>query len=107
MLAEFEIFFAHTQLLIPVDALINPVFKPLVLGARFDEIFDFHLFEFPVAEDKVAGGNLIAERLTDLGNAEGQLLAGGIDHVLEIDEHTLGSFRPQIDCGRLHPQPDP
>ena len=97
MLAEFEVFFAHAQFLLPVDALINPVFKPFVLGARFDEVLDFHLLEFTVAEDEVAGGNLIAEGLAHLGDAEGQLFAGSVDHILEIDEHALGGLRSQID----------
>ena len=35
----------------------------------------FHLFEFPHPEDELAGHDLVAERLTDLGDAEGDLQA--------------------------------
>ena len=91
--------FFDAQFLVPVQPLIDPLFKILLLGAGFDEVFDFHLFKFTVAENEVAGGNFITERFTHLGDAEGQFLAGGGNDVLKIDEHALGGFRPQVDGG--------
>ena len=61
-----------------------------------DEILHLHLLEFPGAEDEVARGDLVAERLTDLGDAEGQFHAGGVDDGFEVHEHALGRFRAQV-----------
>ena len=45
-----------------------------------------HLFEFTNAEDEVAGGDLVAEALTNLADAERNLLAGGAQDVVEVDK---------------------
>ena len=65
------------------------------LGRRH-EVLHLHLLELAGAEDEVLGGDLVAERLAHLGDAEGRLLAGGLDHVGEVDEHALGRLRPQV-----------
>ena len=97
MLAQLKVFFPDAQFEVPVKALLEPVVKPFLVCSRLNKELDFHLLELPAAEDKVAGGNLVAEGLAYLGNTEGQLLPGGGNHVLEVDEDTLGGLRTQVD----------
>ena len=74
----------------------------LPIGRRGDEVFDFHLLELAGAEDEVAGVDFVTERLTDLGDAERQLHAAGIDHVLKVNEDTLRRFRAKVSrCGSV------
>jgi hypothetical protein len=65
-----------------------------------DEVFHLHLLELARAEDEVARGDLVAERLADLGDAERQLHAAGVDDVLEVHEHALRRLGPQVGDGR-------
>ena len=55
-----------------------------------------HLLEFADAEDKVAGGDLVAEGFADLAHAERQLFAGGALDIGEVDKDALRRFRAQI-----------
>ncbi len=87
----------HAQGQKPVFAEILPVGVPFHLRAGGAEKFQFHLLKLPGAEGEVAGGDLVAEGFADLGDAEGDLLAGGALHVPEVDEDALGGLRPQID----------
>ena len=73
-----------------------PVVEPLQIGARLAEELQLHLLELTDAEDEVAGGDLIAEGLADLANAEGQLFPGGTLHIYEVDENALRSFGTEI-----------
>ena len=61
-----------------------------------DEVFDLHLLELPGPECRVARCNFVAEGLAYLGDAEGELAAGGREHVGEVDEDALGRFRSQV-----------
>ena len=74
-----------------------PIGKPFQVGVGLAEELQLHLLKLPDTEDEVAGGDLVAEALADLGNAEGQLFPGGALHVLEVDEDALGGFGPEID----------
>ena len=71
----------------------DPVLVPLVVCARLDEELDLHLLELAVAEDEVARRDLVAERLADLGDAEGQLLAPRLLTIGEVDEDALRRLR--------------
>src|SRR5688572_17570499 len=64
---------------------------------RLDEELDLHLLELYVAKDEVAGRDLVAEDLADLGDAERQLLPGYREDVLVLDEDRLRSLWPQVD----------
>ncbi len=86
---------AETQ--IPPASLLEPVVEPFICRLRPDEVLDFHLLELPAAEDEVAGGNLVAERFPELGDAERQTFPRRVEHVLKIDEDTLRGLRPQVD----------
>ena len=56
-----------------------------------------HLLEFDGAEDEVAGRDLVAERLADLRDAEGDLGARRALHVQKVDEFALRRLGAQID----------
>src|SRR6185295_10017239 len=72
----------------------------LGLGWRHEELH-LHLLELAGAEDEVARGDLVAERLPDLRDPEGRLLAREGHHVLEVDEDALRRLRAQVDLGAL------
>ena len=78
--------------------------QPFAVGAGFDEVFDLHLLEFPGPEGKVARRDFISECLAYLGDAEGKLFTGGVDHVGEVDEDALGGLGAQVHLagGVLH-----
>ena len=68
---------------------------PLFIGPRFDEELEFHLFKLAGPENEVARRDLVAERLTDLGDPKRGLHARTVHHVLEVHENTLGCFGTQ------------
>ena len=89
---------------VPVEALLQPVLVPaLGLVGRHEELH-LHLLELERAEDEVAGRDLVAERLADLGDAERRLAARELQHLLEVEEDALGGLRAQVDgrAGLLH-----
>src|SRR5699024_3332529 len=55
-----------------------------------------HLLELAGAEDEVAGGDLVAERLADLADAEGRLAPRRRHDVGEVDEDALRRLRAQV-----------
>src|SRR5919202_166268 len=77
-------------------ALVDPVLVPLLVRAGLDEELHLHLLELAGPEDEVAGGDLVAEGLPDLSDAERRLLPGRTHHVGEADEDALRGLRPQV-----------
>ena len=74
------------------------------LGGRLlgsDEVLHLHLLELAHPEDEVAGADLVAERLADLGDPERQLLARRLQDVLEVDVRALGGLRAEVDDRRV------
>ena len=69
------------------------IFFPFV---RMDEIFDFHLGAFTIAEDKVARTDFVTECLSLLGNAEWKARINSIENIFVISEDTLGSFGAKV-----------
>ena len=61
-----------------------------------DEELELHLLELARTEDVVAGGDLVAEGLADLADAEGRGLAAGDHHVGELREDGLGRLGTEI-----------
>ena len=55
---------------VPLEPLLAPVVEPLGGLGRRHEILQLHLLELPGAEHEVPGGDLVAERLADLGDPE-------------------------------------
>src|SRR5207249_6618725 len=56
-------------------------------------------FELPQPKDRVAGSDLVAKRLADLGDAEGRPQPGRAEHIGEVDEDALRRLGPEIDLG--------
>ena len=83
----------------PVLAEILPVGEPLQVGAGLAEELALHLLELAGTEGEVAGGDLVAEGLAHLADAEGQLLAGGALDVVEVDEDALSGLGTQVGDG--------
>ncbi len=81
---------------VPAEPLVEPVLEPLLGLGRRHEVLHLHLLELAGAEDEVLRGDLVAERLAHLGDAERRLLAGGLEHVGEVDEHALGRLGPEV-----------
>ena len=75
-------------------------FQPLVGEAhavlRAAEILDLHLLELAGAEGEIARVDLVAERFSDLRDAEGQLHAVRIEHVLVLAENRLRGLRAEV-----------
>src|SRR5947209_13376955 len=85
---------------VPAHALVAPVVERLVVLLRTDEVLHLHQLELADAEDVVAGRDLVSESLALLRDAEGHADAGGVDDVLEVDEHALRGLRPEVDLRR-------
>src|SRR5205814_4977587 len=74
VLVEPQVLLADAQVYVPAEALLDPALVPFLVGAGLDEELHLHLLELPGAEDEVARGDLVAEGLTDLADAERDLL---------------------------------
>ena len=95
--ADPEMALAEPVAPVPVVARLHPVAVPLVGLGRRDEELHLHLLELERAEDEVARGDLVAERLADLGDTERRLAARDLGHVLEVDEDALRRLGAQVD----------
>ena len=68
---------------------------------RFAKVFHFHLFEFAGAEDRILKDDFVAERFSDLRNAERNLHPVRLNDIFKIDEDALTGFRAQVYDGRV------
>jgi hypothetical protein len=104
MLVEAEVLLPDPQGPMPPHPLLPPVLEPLVVGAGLHEELHLRLLELPGPEDEVPGGDLVPERLSDLGHPEGDLLAGSRLDVQEVHVGALGRLGAQVDHvgGVLH-----
>ncbi len=104
VIAQAQMVGTQAELHVPVQACPTPVLVPAVALVRRDEELHLHLLELARAEDEVAGRDLVAKRLADLRDAERRLLAGELQHVLEVHEDALGGLRAQVHrrAGLLH-----
>src|SRR3989338_6718527 len=77
-----------------------PLFKNVFpfLFFRIKEIFNFHLFKLPCAEDKIAWSDFIPESFSDLSNTKGKAHPGRISNISKIYEDALRCFGTQIYC---------
>ena len=98
VLAQAQPLRRHAVALVPGAALGQPLLeRGGGLRLRPDEVLHLHLLELAHPEDEVAGRDLVAERLADLGDAERQLLARRLLDVLEVDVRALRGLRAQVD----------
>ena len=96
--AQMLLFDAEAQQ--PVLAVVLPVAEPLEVGAGLAEELALHLLELAGAEGEVARGDLVAESLAHLTDAEGQLAAGGALDVGKVDEDALRRLGAEVAGGR-------
>ena len=74
---------------------------PFFVGSGFAEELKLHLLKLAGAEDEVTGSNFVAERLTDLADAERRLLTCRGHNISEVDEDSLCGFGTQVVQARL------
>jgi len=93
---------AHIQ--IPLVPRPDPFFVTFWRLRGQAKIFDFHLLEFTRAESKIAGGDFVAERFADLGDAKRKFTVGAVNDILKVDEYALRGFGTHINhvTGALH-----
>ena len=97
VVTQAQVLLGHSERIQEVFAVTSPVLEPFQIRTGFAEKLQLHLLELTGPEGEVAGGNLIAERLTDLTDTERQLPSGGTLCVLELHKNALRGFRAQID----------
>ena len=102
VLAEAQPLRGHAVGLVPRPPARQPLLERL-RRARFgpDEVLHLHLLELAHPEHEVAGRDLVAERLADLGDAERDLLARALLDVLEVDVAALGRLGAEVDDRRV------
>ena len=96
MVAQTQILVLQTDGQQPVVAERAPILEPFEVGAGLAEELQLHLLELAHAEDEVARGDLVAEALADLADAERQLFARRALDVVEVDENALRRLGTQI-----------
>ena len=97
VVVETVVLRAHSEVDMPLHSLLFPLCKPLQLGSGLDEELHLHLLELPHAEYELAGDDLVAEGLADLGDTERNLHSAGLLDVEVVDEDALGGLRTQVD----------
>ncbi len=85
---------------VPVHSPGTPVGEPLHVGTGLHEELHFHLLELSRTEDEISGSDLVAKRLSDLGDSEWHFLPGRLLHVDEIHIRPLRRLGTQVDDGR-------
>ena len=96
VVVESVILVPHAEGFVPFHAGFLPLLEPFHLGAGLAEELHLHLLELAHTEDELAGDDLVAEGLTYLGDAEGNLHAAGFLHVDVVHEDALGGLRAEI-----------
>ena len=105
VLAQAQVVLAQAEVDVPVVARLLPEVVPARRLVGRDEELHLHLLELARAKDEVAGRDLVAERLADLGDAERRLLAAELQDVLEVDEDALRGLGAQVGDRRRSPPP--
>ena len=99
VLTEAEALLGHAVVGVPRPAAREPLLEDARRVTGRDEVLHLHLLELAHPEDEVAGRDLVAKALADLGDAEGQLLARRLLDVLEVDVAALRGLGAQVDDG--------
>ncbi len=94
--AQGQVLGAHAQRSPPLDPGARPEVEPLAGLLRRAEPLELHLLELAAAEDEVARGDLVAERLADLRDPERHAHAAGVEHVAVVEEDALRGLRAQV-----------
>lgn len=91
----------NSKIDVPAIALGAPVLVPLLSIFGRNEELKFHLLELTRSENEISRRDFVAERLTDLRDAERRLLPTRLQHVGKVDEHALCSFWSQVGNRRI------
>ena len=65
-------------------------------GVWRDEIFDFHLGAFTVAENKIAWADFVSEGFALLSETKRNVGVDGIDNIFIISENALGGLGAEV-----------
>src|SRR5262249_44653301 len=103
VVAQAEVPAGEPEVAPPAVARVAPELVPLRRLVGVDEELELHLLELARAEDVVAGRDLVAERAAHLADAERDLHARRVEHVLEVVEHALRGLGPEIGLRLLVP----
>src|SRR5262249_49672494 len=101
VVADAEVLAGEPEVLPPAEAGVAPVLVPEVGLVGVDEELELHLLELARAEDEVARRHFIPEAPPYLADAERDLDARRVDHVLEVEEHALRRLRAEVGLGLL------
>src|SRR3990167_10022531 len=71
MLAQPKALSDDTDRSEPIETILNPIFIPFYGFFFVTEKFHLHLFKFARTKNKIAWGNFIAKRFSNLSNAKG------------------------------------
>src|SRR5829696_6963242 len=96
LLVEAQVGGADAEVNEPLVAVVDPLLMHALVLAGAHEVLHLHLLELARAEDEVAGRDLVAERLADLRDAEGNLPPQRRLHVQEVDEDALRRLGPEV-----------
>src|SRR5438105_4488205 len=105
MIEESEAVASHSERFdIPAHALFAPVVEPTLVLFRLDKVFQLHQLELTKPEDEITRSNLVAKGSPLLRDPKWHANPRGVDHVLKVNKHSLGSLRPEIclRCTVLH-----
>lgn len=92
---DMNLITCNTNIFVELEAKLQPLVGKGKAVFSAAEVFYLHLLELSRAEGEVARVNLVAEGFADLGNAEGDLHAGGIQHIFVLAEDALSGLGTQ------------
>src|SRR5260370_39507133 len=100
VLAKSQPILVIDDTLIPLEAILFPVVKPLQHLAWMHEELQIPLLELALAEQEVPRRNLVAESLPDLADTERNLQTRGLQHIIIVQVDVLARLTAQVG---LHP----
>src|SRR5579859_2815853 len=96
MRAEAQAVLVIDDALVPLEAELFPVVKPLLHLARMDEELQIPLLELALPEQEVPRCHLVAEGLPDLADTERDLHARGLQYVIVVQVDVLTCLTAQV-----------
>src|SRR5579859_1982295 len=94
--AEAQAIFVVDDALVPLETPLLPVIEPLLHLAGMHKELQVPLLELALAEEEVAGRDLVAESFPDLADAKGYRYARGFQHVVVVQVDVLAGFAAQV-----------
>ena len=101
VIVETVVVSTHTEVDMPLHAVLLPLLKPFHLGARAYEELHLHLLELAHTEDELTCHNLVAEGFSYLCDTEWNLHTASLLDIDIVHEDTLRGLRTEIYCVSL------